>query len=116
MHLLLTAEKLTWITLLVVMDAVILSLFVVFVAVAIKFPGVKKILLDYITNGDGVTDQRDGKKAVALAAGVACSIFTANITIILLTFRPIDTYLIGLIVLFVGITFSLLDISWRNKP
>lgn len=111
-----TAEKMTWITLLVVMDAVILVLFVGFVWLSLRFEGVQKLLKDYLTNGDGVTDQRDGKKAVALAGGVATGIFTANITIILITFRTIDTYTIGLIVLFVGITFSLLDISWRNKP
>lgn len=91
------------------------ALFAAFVCYSIlKFPSFRQHLLESAQDGDEVTHFSDGKNVICLVLGLFASWFTFDLACIFAYERLFDYGSMAFLILFVGITFTLLGIAWKK--
>lgn len=81
----------------------------------VQYEALRAHILESAQDGDKVTHWSDGKNVVSLILGLFSAWFTANLTMIFVTFKMFEIGPIAIVTLFIGVTFTLLGIAWK-KP
>lgn len=81
----------------------------------IRFDVFRNKMVESIENGDKVAHSQDAANFTRWIQGILCSWFTGNVALVFMYEKMFDVGPMGFLVVFIGVSFTLLGIAWKKQ-